>query len=82
MWEEWERVLTSMVLMCLSRDSKDESEPTASSSFSFSLIHKEKASDSLLKCSHHIHTCSISTMLQEHSAHCVKHIICIPRSTL
>lgn len=59
-----------MVLMCFSEDSKDEMELTASSSSSFSLIHKEKASDSLLKCSHHIHTFSNLTMLQEQSVHC------------
>lgn len=61
-----------------SEDSKEEMELTASSSLSFSLIHKEKASDSLLKCSHHIHTFSNLTTLQEHSAHCAF----IPRSTL
>lgn len=67
-----------MVVMCFSEDSKDEMELTASSSLSFSLIHKEKASDSLLKCSHHIHTFSNLTALQKQSVHCVF----IPMSTL
>lgn len=55
---------TSTVLMCLSRGSKEEVELTASSSFSFSLIHREKASDSLLKRSHHIHIISNWTTLE------------------
>ncbi|TNN68514.1 hypothetical protein EYF80_021299 [Liparis tanakae] len=35
--------------------SKEEAELTVSSSFSFSLVHREKVSDSLPKRSHHIH---------------------------
>lgn len=67
-----------MVLMCFSEDSKDEMELTASSSLSFSLIHKEKASDLLLKFSHHIHTFSNLAALQKQSVHCAF----IPMSTL
>lgn len=59
---------TSTVQMCLSRGAVEEVEPTASSSFSFSLIHRVKASDSLLKRSQHKDIISSWAMLEEEKA--------------
>lgn len=56
---------TSTVRICLSRGSREDVELTASSSFSRSLTHTEKASDSLLNRSHHVRIISSWTVLKD-----------------
>lgn len=56
---------TSTVLMCLSKESKEEVGLITSSSLSFSLIQEEKASDSVVKRSHHKHVISSWTELED-----------------
>ena len=55
---------TSTVLMCVSRGSEEDVVLALSSSFSLSEIQQEKASDSLLKRSHHTQTSSSWTTLE------------------
>jgi len=62
---EIQKMHTSTVLMCLSKGSEEEVELTASSSFSFSLIHRDKAPDSLLRRSHCAHILSSCAALED-----------------
>lgn len=70
---------TSTVRICLSSGSREDVEPTASSSFSRSLTHKEKASDSLLKRSHHVRIISSWTVLEDNKERSLS-ISCITRA--
>lgn len=70
-----EETHTSTVLMWESRGSEEDVELTASSSFSFSLIHWERASDSLLQLSHCTHIFSRRTKLWNKTSGSLKELL-------